>query len=61
MILITGINGEMGSALVKKLHNIKIDNIIGFDLNPPKENIKSYLYKSYTGDIQNEALINSET
>ena len=57
MILITGINGEMGSALVKKLHDMKIDNIIGFDLSPPKENIKSYLYKSYTGDIQNESLI----
>ena len=57
MILITGINGEMGSALVKKLHNLKFDNIIGFDLNPPKDNIKSYLYKSYTGDIQNESLI----
>ena len=57
MILITGINGEMGSALVKKLHDLKFDNIVGFDLNPPKENIKSYLYKSYTGDIQNESLI----
>ena len=43
MILITGINGEMGSALVKKLHNMKLDNIIGFDLNSPKENINSYL------------------
>jgi nucleoside-diphosphate-sugar epimerase len=57
MILITGINGEMGSALVKKLHEMKIDNIIGFDLNPPKENIKSYLHKNYIGDIQNESLI----
>ena len=57
MILITGINGEMGSALVKKLHDMKIDNIIGFDLKPPKENIKSYIHKSYTGDIQNESLI----
>ena len=57
MILITGINGELGSALVKKLHDLKFDNIVGFDLNPPKENIKSYLYKSYTGDIQNESLI----
>ena len=57
MILITGINGEMGSALVKKLHDMKIDKIIGFDLNPPKENINSYLHKSYTGDIQNKSLI----
>ena len=57
MILITGINGEMGSALVKKLHDMKFDNIIGFDLTPPKENIISYLHKSYTGDIQNESLI----
>jgi len=57
MILITGINGEMGSALVKKLHDLKFDNIVGFDLNPPKENIKSCLYKSYTGDIQNSSLI----
>ena len=32
MILITGINGEMGSALVQKLHDLKFDNIVGFDL-----------------------------
>jgi len=57
MILITGINGEMGSALVQKLHELKFDNIIGFDLNKPKNQIKNYLYKSYTGDIQNESLI----
>lgn len=57
MILITGINGEMGSALVQKLHELQFDNIIGFDLNKPKGHIKKYLYKSYTGDIQNESLI----
>ena len=57
MILITGINGEMGSALIKKLHYLKFDNIIGFDLNEPKDQIKSYLYKNYTGDIQNHSLI----
>ena len=57
MILITGINGEMGSALVKKLHELQFDNIIGFDLNEPKDYIKKYLYNSYTGDIQNESLI----
>ena len=57
MILITGINGEMGSALVQKLHELKFDNIIGFDLNEPKDHIKKYLYKSYTGDIQNSSLI----
>ena len=57
MILITGINGEMGSALVKKLHDMKLDKIIGFDLKSPKENLNSYLHKNYTGDIQNESLI----
>ena len=57
MILITGINGEMGSALVQKLHELKFDNIIGFDLKEPKEKIKPYLYKNYIGDIQNESLI----
>ena len=57
MILITGINGEMGSALVQKLHELQFDNIVGFDLNEPKDHIKKYLYRSYTGDIQNSALI----
>ena len=57
MILITGINGEMGSALAQKLHYLKNDNIIGFDLNEPKKQIKPYLHKSYIGDIQNESLI----
>ena len=57
MILITGINGEIGSALVQKLHELKFDNIIGFDLQEPKEKIKHYLHKSYTGDIQNKSLI----
>lgn len=57
MILITGINGEMGSALVKKLHTLKYDNIIGFDLQSPKDTIQPYLYKNYVGDIQNKTLI----
>ena len=57
MILITGINGEMGSALVEALYKLRFDNIIGFDLNKPKNHIKPYLYKSYKGDIQNKTLI----
>ena len=57
MILITGINGEMGSALVQKLYALKFDNIIGFDLYEPKQEIKRCLYKSYTGDIQDKSMI----
>ena len=57
MILITGINGELGSALTKKISQLKSEKIIGFDLSKPNENIKHLLYKTYEGDIRDCTLI----
>ena len=44
MILITGINGEMGRALIKHLCDLQACQIIGLDIKPPKKEIK---YKFY--------------
>ena len=57
MILITGINGEMGHALTKKLYDANNNNIIGLDIKPSHDNIKPYLYNSYVGDIRDTDLI----
>ena len=57
MILITGINGEMGSALIKNLCDLQACQIIGLDIKPPKEEIKPFLTKIYTGDIKDKLLI----
>ena len=56
MILITGINGEMGSALIKRL-SLETCEIIGLDIKPPKEEIRPCLKKIYTGDIKDKNLI----
>ena len=58
MILITGLNGEMGSALVQRLHDLGKQNIIGLDIKPVKESIKPLLSKNYIGDIKDKSLIN---
>ena len=58
MILITGINGEMGNALVKKLHDSQSNNMIGLDIKSPSENVKPFLHKHYVGDIRDKDLIN---
>jgi len=57
MILITGINGEMGNALIKKLSELGKREIIGLDIKPVNAEIESYLYKVYIGDIKNKDLI----
>tara|TARA_B100000614_G_scaffold7435_1_gene6937 strand:- start:22088 stop:23041 length:954 start_codon:yes stop_codon:yes gene_type:complete len=54
MILITGINGEIGSALAKQLFINGKNEIIGFDLNGPNQNLKKYIKKHYVGDIINQ-------
>ena len=58
MILITGINGEMGNALVKKFHDSQSNNIIGLDIKSPSEDVKPFLHKCYVGDIRDKDLIN---
>ena len=58
MILITGLNGEMGSALVQRLHDLGKQNIIGLDIKPMKKSIKPLLSKNYIGDIKDKSLIN---
>ena len=57
MILITGINGEMGNALIKKLYSLGINNIVGLDIKSANKNIKPLLYKNYIVDIKNNVLI----
>ena len=58
MILITGINGEMGNALIKKFYDLGVEDIVGLDIKPANKNIKSFLYKNYVGDIKDKILIN---
>ena len=57
MILITGINGEMGHALISKLHDSKSQKIVGLDIKPPNTKIKTLLHNSYVGDIRDNDLI----
>ena len=57
MILITGINGEMGSALIKKLSQTEEREIIGLDIKSVNSEIESYLNKAYLGDIRDKNLI----
>ena len=57
MILITGINGEMGNALIKKLSQIDKRKIIGLDIKPVNSEMESYLDKIYIGDIKDNHLI----
>ena len=47
MILITGINGEMGHALISKLHDLQFNKIVGLDIKPPTKKIKTLLYDPY--------------
>jgi len=57
MILITGINGEMGSALIQKLSKLGKQDIIGLDIKSIDIKIKPYLKKIYVGDIKDKELI----
>jgi nucleoside-diphosphate-sugar epimerase len=57
MILITGINGEMGSALIQKLSKLGEQDIIGLDIKSVDIKIKPYLKKIYIGDIKDKELI----
>ena len=57
MILITGINGEIGHGLVKRLSNQGNDAIIGLDINQPNNKIKQYIHKFYEGSILDEELL----
>ncbi len=57
MILITGINGEMGSALSEQLSKLNNQNIIGLDIKPVNIKIKSHLKKVYIGDVRDKNLI----
>ena len=58
MILITGVNGEMGCSLIQKLNKLGIHNIIGLDIKPINNTIKLLLNKEYVGDIKDQNLIN---
>ena len=57
MILITGINGEMGTALIEHLASRQNDKIIGIDVALAKKKIQPLLHQSYVGDIRNKKLL----
>tara|TARA_Y100001970_G_scaffold79806_1_gene101474 strand:+ start:330 stop:1295 length:966 start_codon:yes stop_codon:yes gene_type:complete len=58
MILITGVNGEMGHSLIEQFNKLGINNIIGLDIKPINKKNKLLLRKEYVGDIKDKNLIN---
>ena len=57
MILITGINGEMGISLIQKLQTLEHKEFVGLDIKPVQNEIKHLFKKVYTGDITDKKLI----
>lgn len=55
-VLITGISGEVGHGLIKRLHGENF-NVYALDLNTPEEEISKYLTKFYEGDITDRSLV----
>lgn len=57
VILVTGAAGEMGQALINRLSDEGVTNILALDVNPVPEDIKARCQVSVTGDITDEKLI----
>ena len=57
-ILITGVSGEIGFKLARHLSKDKNNNIIGIDIQTPKEEINTFINHFYKIDILNEDAIN---
>lgn len=55
--LITGISGEVGHGLIKKLY-AKSFKVYALDIKEPEGEILKYIEKFYEGDITNRPLIN---
>ena len=57
VILVTGINGEIGHGLVRALSGNGADNIIGIDLNPADEFIIGHTQECIVGNILDRNLL----
>lgn len=55
-VLITGISGEVGHGLIKKLHGLGF-MLYALDLNTPETEISQYLERFYQGDITDRSLV----
>lgn len=55
--LITGISGEVGMGLIKKLHSQNY-NIIAADIKNPEEEISKFIHKFYNCDISDKEMVN---
>lgn len=57
IILITGVNGEIGHGLVRSLYNQGIRNILGVDLNPGDEFVQERTQDCMVGNILDKNLL----
>jgi len=58
-ILITGISGEVGFGLVKKLFKLKKYKLVALDIKKPEKEIASMLHKFYLCNISDKIKLNS--
>ncbi len=58
VILVTGAAGEVGQALITRLSETGINNILALDIHPIPDEIQSHCALSLVGDILDENLIN---
>lgn len=54
--LITGISGEVGHGLIKKLHSQNY-NIVAADIKTPEEEISKFIHKFYSCDISDKETV----
>ena len=57
VILITGINGEMGHGLIENIQKSTSKKIIGLDLGNIDHNIKHYMHESIKGSILDDEIL----
>jgi len=57
VILITGVNGEIGHGLLRALHDEDITNLVGVDLNPADEFVQSRTLDCLVGNILDRNLL----
>jgi threonine 3-dehydrogenase len=57
VVLVTGVNGEIGHSLVHHLAESDSCNVIGLDVMPIDESIQKYLFKFIQGDILDQMLL----
>ncbi len=57
VILITGVNGEIGHGLVRSLHKEGVTNLIGVDLNMPDEYVQERTQDCLVGNILDKNLL----